>query len=196
MRRGGVTRASTSTGCPPPPPLDWLLCLHIKNMLSDKISVTIIMNVYWFGWRQVITPTHLAGGQLDLIVIVLHVTQQDRDVTCLLSRLARNKCISCTVKQLIRNELGDNSANEFRANWLELKFQLIIIGLTLFVNRAQNFPFPICVMLRWFIHGYWVKTVSTWLFTYLTKSGIVNSIFLVIFCLHVVCSPVVLCWPR
>ena len=34
--------------------------------------------------------------------------------------------------------LETNSANEIRANWLELKFKLIIIDLTLFVNQAQN----------------------------------------------------------
>ena len=35
--------------------------------------------------------------------------------------------------------LETNSANEIRANWLELNFKLIIIDLTLLVNRAQAF---------------------------------------------------------
>ena len=39
--------------------------------------------------------------------------------------------------------LETNSANEIRVNWLELKFKLIIINLTLFVNRAQVYH------LRW-----------------------------------------------
>ena len=34
--------------------------------------------------------------------------------------------------------LETNSANEIRANWFNVKFKLIIIDLTLFVNRAQN----------------------------------------------------------
>ena len=33
--------------------------------------------------------------------------------------------------------LEKNSAYEIRANWLELKFKLIIIDLTLFVNRGE-----------------------------------------------------------
>ena len=32
-----------------------------------------------------------------------------------------------------------NSANEIQANWIELKFKLIVIDLTLFVNRDQIF---------------------------------------------------------
>ena len=37
--------------------------------------------------------------------------------------------------------LETNSANEIRANWLEIQFKLIIIDLTLFVNRAQDHVF-------------------------------------------------------
>ena len=43
--------------------------------------------------------------------------------------------------------LETNSANEIRANWLELKFKLIIIDLTLFVNRAL--VYAMSDMLQW-----------------------------------------------
>ena len=46
--------------------------------------------------------------------------------------------------KLNQNELGHKLGNEIRANWLELKFKLIIIDLTLFMNRAQAPYSPMC----------------------------------------------------